>query len=215
MAKHPGARQAHNLWLGLQNLNGNLLCAVDVETTGLDINKHEIWQLAVLPLDHTLKPHKHFKLFDMMMKPESKEIDPGALNLNAKELGDLFLNELPSDKVQDVFVEWTENLGLAPGKKIIPVAHNWFFDRSFLIKWLGAPLYDSIFHPFARDTMTIGAFLNDQFEMTGREPPYTRLRLSNMCAKHSIVNEKPHNALADCVATAELYAALCREYVPL
>ena len=42
----------------MQHLNGNLLCAVDIETTGLEPNYHEIWQLCVLPLDSNIDPLK-------------------------------------------------------------------------------------------------------------------------------------------------------------
>ena len=43
---------------GMIHLNGNILCAVDVETTGLEVGFHEIWQIAVLPLDSNIKPNK-------------------------------------------------------------------------------------------------------------------------------------------------------------
>ena len=40
----------------IQHLNGNLLCSVDTETTGLRAGYHELIQLGVVPLDGDLKP---------------------------------------------------------------------------------------------------------------------------------------------------------------
>lgn len=211
MPSHPGETQSRNLWLGLQGMNGNLLCAVDVETTGLDYNQHEIWQLCVLPLNPMLEPNKAFLPFYMSMKPERMDnIDPKAAKLGLTDLTHLLLKALPTDRVQDYFVEWFEKLNLAPGKKIVPVAHNFFFDRSMLMKWLGQDLYDSIFHFHPRDTMVTAAFLNDRADSGCRDLPYTRLGLKNVCSKHNIEIPNAHDALADCIATAQLYAALCR-----
>lgn len=213
MPSHPGERQSRNLWIGLQSLNGNLLCAIDVETTGLDPEQHEIWQLCVLPLNALLEPHKDFLPFYMEMKPERIDnIDPKAINLGIADVGKLIFNAMPTDKVQDLFVEWFEKLKLAPGKKIVPVAHNFFFDRPMLVKWLGGALYNDIFHYHPRDTMVIAAFLNDRQDSASLPLPYTRLALKNVCSKHSIDIPMAHDAMQDCLATAKLYAALCREH---
>ena len=40
----------------MQHWNGNQLCVVDVETTGLDLFWHEIIQLCILPLDSDINP---------------------------------------------------------------------------------------------------------------------------------------------------------------
>lgn len=212
MPSHPSATQANNLWLGLQGLNGNLLCAVDVETTGLTIDQHEIWQICVLPLDGMLQPNKAFIPFYTEMKPDRIDnIDPAALKLGIRDLGRLLTTARPTDLVQDDFVEWFQRLNLAPGKKLAPLAHNFPFDRGFLRKWLGEKLYDEIFHYHFRDTMCIGAFLNDRQDSACRDLPYTRLGLKNMCKAHDVVLTNAHDAMADCMATAELYGLLCRE----
>lgn len=203
---------SHNLWLGLKGLNGNLMCAVDVETTGLSVEQHEVWQVCVLPLDAMLEPNKNFMPFYTDMKPERIDnIDPKAISLGIKDLGNLLTRARPTDMVADDFVTWFEKLNLAPGKKLVPLAHNFPFDRAFLRKWLGESLYDSIFHYHYRDTMNIGSFLNDRMDSACRELPYTRLGLKNMCKVHDVQLTNAHDAMADCMATAELYAKLCRE----
>ena len=42
----------------LVHLNGDLLCAVDCETTGLNCKEHDIIQVCVLPLDSQIQPLK-------------------------------------------------------------------------------------------------------------------------------------------------------------
>lgn len=52
----------------MQHLNGNLLCCIDTETTGLISGTHDIWQIAVLPLDENIQPLKGVFPFYMDIK---------------------------------------------------------------------------------------------------------------------------------------------------
>ena len=71
------------------NLNGNLLAALDLETTGLIDGYHDIVQVAVVPLDGNLDP-LDVSPFYMNMKPDFPErADPEAMRINGLDLGEL------------------------------------------------------------------------------------------------------------------------------
>lgn len=197
---------------GMKHLNGDILCAVDTETTGTDPEVSGIVEVAVLPLNAMLDLHKDFGMFNMKMAPEVGEtIDLNAMRLTQIELSDVIIKGSPRERIADMFIDWFESLRLPPGKKIIPLAHNWPFDRSMLIKWLGIKTFEYIFRWHYRDTMMIGNFMND-FADSRREPyPYGELSLRGMCNKFSIEIISAHSAASDAYACAQLYNALLKK----
>lgn len=98
---------------GLVNLNGNLLCAVDVETTGTVPGFHDIIEIAVLPLDNAFKPSTLVMPFCMTMRPTRPEnVNLDALSVNRGKYTEIMTNSLTADKVADFLVEWFEKLNL-------------------------------------------------------------------------------------------------------
>ena len=95
-------------------LNGNILAALDIETTGLLDAYHDIVQVAVVPLDNNLDPID-INPFYMDIKPDHPErATPKAMQVNGLSLEEL---ALAPDRweVADYFDEWWENLGLGMG----------------------------------------------------------------------------------------------------
>lgn len=193
----------------LIHLNGNLLCAVDVETTGLDSEKHDIWHLCILPLDSNIKPIKELFPFYTLLKPARPEnADPKAINKNT--LAHSLLRGLDSDRAADMLYEWFKKIGLALDKKLCPLAQNWPFDNRFLYKWLGFQQFEEIFHPWYRDLLPTSLYLNDCADLNAEPVPYAKSNLSYLCAKLEVTNETPHDPLSDCVATAECYRRIMK-----
>lgn len=187
--------------------NNNLLCAVDVETTGLNFEEHEITEVAILPLNHLLEPNRKYKPFNVIMKPQRLEtIQPSALKKSGFKLADLLLTGHDPWRTADALEEWFHRLALPPRHNIMVLAHNWPFDREFLKAWLGPTTFEYIFHPHFRDTMSIGCYLNDRaYDRSDKFFPHPKLSLTALCSQLQIVNKCPHRALYDCVATAEVY----------
>ena len=190
---------------GMLHLNGNMLCAVDVETTGLDPNYHEIWQVGILALDSNIKPAKAFLPFYVNLKINYPErIDPKAIR-NRLAFAELQQRALDPFTAADLLDSWFEKLHLPIYKKICPLAQNWPFDRSFLIEWLGIKSYEHLFSPWYRDTMTTAILDSDLCNFKGEKILFTEYGLPFLCNKLKIKNERAHDALQDSVATAECY----------
>lgn len=194
----------------LPNLNGNPLAVVDVETTGVLGGYHEIIQIAVVPLtiDLEIAPVKPFYQNIRPNFPERASARAG--NIHGLNVDDLLVNAPTQERVLESFLEWFSALPLGHNRRLTPVAHNWGFERGFLSHWLGPELMNSIFHPHPRDTMIFAIMLNDRASMMGKPLPFPRVGLWNMCRKFGIEFENAHDALADCVATAKVYAQLMR-----
>ena len=199
-------RFGHNPHSSMRHLNGNLLCAIDVETTGLDPMKHDIIQLAVLPLDAEIKPLQTVMPFYVNMKPKRPEnIEKAAMKVNKTELAQLIINGLDPWKCVDMFEEWFERLNLPVGKKIVPLAHNWIFDSGFIREWMGPLSFAHFIDYHYRDSMTAALYLNDRADAHVEPYPFPKVSLGYCCSQLKIDNINAHDALADCVATAEVY----------
>ena len=196
---------------GLVTLNGNLMAAIDLETTGTRPGYHEIIQIAIVPLDSDIKPLEGVLPFYTTVRPKHPEREsPAATHKHKIPITDLMLHAPDSEKVADLLVEWFERLELPFKKCLVPLAHNWAFESSFLKAWLGVQMVDQLFHSHARDSMLYAIAMNDKAQFRGEPVLFNRVGLGSMCAKLNITNINPHDALADCLAEAEVYRALMR-----
>lgn len=199
----------------VRHLNGNLLCAIDCETSGLEAGKHDMLQICILPLDNQLEPNKQVMPFTLTLKPKRPEnADPGAFRVNKMTLADCVLKGVDPYEAADAFEEWFFKLKLADGKKIAPLAHNWPFDRSFIIDWLGMETFAQFFDYHARDTAVVANYLNDRADIAGEKYPFPKVNLAYVSSQLSIVNPDAHTAIGDALTTAKVYKALLGRFMP-
>jgi len=194
----------------MNHLNGNILAAVDVETTGVIFGYNEIIQIAIVPLDFDLKPDDSKPVFYLPgMAPAYPERQTKQAkmkhHLDAKKLAE---EGIPQDRAAALLDEWFVRLNLPIHRRIIPLAHNWAFERGHLTHWLGIEQFDDIFYIHPRDTMTFASSINDAAAWAGHQKVFNTLSLTAMCKNLGIPLENAHNALADCIATAALYREL-------
>lgn len=192
----------------MMHLNGNLLCTIDCETTGLDYYKHNIWQFTCLPLDYRLDQHKEIGPFDIKLRPETGVFDTRALS--KKSFDDALIHGIPQEVGANLFHEWFERLPLGHKKRICVLGHNWPFDREFIRHWLGPDSFEYYFDPRYRDTMALGAAINDGCDFSADRVPFPALKLSSMCYRLGLEwdTKCAHNSLYDAVKTAKLYKKL-------
>ena len=124
----------------LVTCNGNLLVSIDLETTGTQPGYHEIIQIAIVPLNSDIRPIAELPVFYTNMKPKfPRRAEKSATAKHGITISDLLLQAPEPEKVEDMLVEWFERLELPFGKVLVPLAHNWAFESSFLKAWLGVP----------------------------------------------------------------------------
>lgn len=193
----------------MPTLNGNLLVAVDIETTGSQAGWHEIIQIGMVPLDHNLDPCTEIRPFYTNIAPLYPErADPESTRVHGLDLNELMIHAPARDRVEEDFVRWVEKVELAFDRRLVMLAHNCPFETKFISAWLGQKTYDTFFNHQSRDTMSVAIGINDMAFQRGRKPPFERVSLSWLCNHFAIVNDRPHDALADALVTAPLYKKL-------
>jgi len=214
------ARRDYEVSKSMQHWNNCQMVAIDLETTGLDPTCHEIWQLAAVALDSNFRPRKDVKYFDMLMTPDDASLIDWKVKThqkNREQITNAIKNGVDQASGVEHFQAWIDALGLPRNMsgfnrcKVIPLGHNiGQFDIPFLKAWMGYAAYDEIFHPCYRDTMVTGAYLNDKAAMHAEKVPFSKLNLRWMCNILNVIypEDRQHNALYDCVATAEVFQKL-------
>ena len=169
------------------------LIFIDLETTGVDMEKHEITEIACLVVDpKTLKIKKRF---ERKIMPENLELaDPEALKLTEFSKKVWQKEAKPLEKV-------IKDLNkLAPGGMFI--GWNTSFDRPFLEKVIREKKmelnYD--YHWLDVSSLVYEEFFSD------KKPK--KLKLTAACKVLGVPRGKAHTAMADVKATLEVYRHL-------
>ena len=131
-------------------------CVIDIETTGLKPGIHEIIELSLLLHDENFIPLDSFICKIRPMHPEY--VDPKAMEINKLSLSNL-KNESTPSQIRNALCQWHEEI--ANNTKLIPLGHNYSFDKSFLTIFLGE-YYNNIFHYHNRDTLSLAFALRDK-----------------------------------------------------
>lgn len=190
----------------LPHWHGNLLCAIDLETTGIDLATSEVVQIAIVPLGQDLRPAPNLDPFVSYVQPESGS-DPDAALVHG--IPEEVLALAPSrSRVIDRLIKWVNSLGLVFDRRLMMLAHNGCFENRFLNKFLGTDLYNQIFNANSRDSMFLAIGINDLAVAQGKQPPFERVNMSWLCNHFNITNPKAHDAYFDALACAELYRKL-------
>lgn len=195
----------------LIHLNGNVLCAIDVETTGTDPNHHEIVEFACIPLDANYEPRADMLPFHLYLQPMYPErIETEAFRVNGLTLADLMLQGMDKWQAADLFDKWFARMNLATHKRLSPLAHNWPFERGFVQKWLGDATFGALIDGRYRDTMAFALALNDLADHHNEACPFPKLTLGACCSVAKIEHARAHTAIEDAFVTAKLWKSMLR-----
>lgn len=177
------------------------LAFIDVETTGLNPDRHELIQIGIVLADQIWNGHKvelkHIDEIELKIKPERiADADPQALRVNGYTPAEwIFAYSLP--EAMKIFADKT--------KDCIFVAHNACFDYLFIDKALHVTNTENLMHFYKIDTLSVA------YARLGARGDIEKYSLSALCDIFGIKNSNAHTALADAHATYELFPKLINE----
>lgn len=184
------------------------LMALDVETTGLDPARDGIVSIGLVPMhvDRILSSQSRHWL----VKPRASL---GAESVTIHGITDSQIRHAPDlDQILD------ELLNVIAGQVL--VVHCRDIERSFLGAALQARIGEALRFPVI-DTMELEARMHRQSprrlrdRLLGRKPPRVSIRLADSRARYGLPRYRPHHAMTDALASAELLQAqLAHHYAP-
>ena len=184
-----------------------IVAAIGMETTGLDPKRHDVLELAVVPLgagleeDVSIEP---FRARIRAVRPENAE--PEALRLHG-------LDPMEGEDANKAIVDlrmWAYDWRIS---KIVPLAHNVDFSMGFLLARF--PELRELFIPSAgRDTMRLAAAVNDICSKAGGQPPFASLAFRAVRKTVGLQGEQSHRAFDDAREAAFVYRALVASLAP-
>jgi hypothetical protein len=166
-----------------------------------------------MPLDADCCPSKTHHPFDLKLSPTRLvDIDLDALKINKLKLANLVLTGLDPYIAADLFNDWFIKLRLPEGKRIMPLAHNWAFDKAFIEEWLGFENFNYHFDGRYRDTMCTALFWDDKADVETEQYPFPKVNLQYVakCLKVPFEADSLHDAVYDCAITAACYREMLR-----
>ena len=181
----------------------------DVETTGLDANRHTIIQLGYIRTD--LAGRRITTLLKMQPVPDA-DINLKALETSSTSLIELMSQPSPSlayGRMLDELGFWVSRFDKQD--KFIPVGYNVRFDLDFLRAWFlkvdpnGGRYFGSYFHTGAIDVWSLVALhLGEKI----LDLPNTKLITVAEACGLTVEQSETHNALYDAILTEQLFKLL-------
>ncbi|MEK7662450.1 MAG: 3'-5' exonuclease [Patescibacteria group bacterium] len=175
------------------------LAFIDIESTGLDLERHEIIQIGCVLVKPIPRAGKGPTLevleeFELKIKPERiKDADPQALLVNGYNEAD-WIFAIDIKKALEVLAEKV--------KDAVMVGHNVSFDHAFLEKAFEKNGIKNTMHYRKLDTISIA------YAKLYNDGDIEKFSLRALCEKLGIENKHAHTALSDARATFELYKKL-------
>lgn len=183
--------------------NKNRLCAVDIRTSGPYCDQYDILQLCIYPLNSKYQLAKNIVPFNVSLLPLKKTKRHPSYSSN-----DMFKSEfgiLPS-VASDLLERWCrEKLGLSEKKKIIPLAHDWAFQRPFFQDWLGNETFAYLFSKEYRDLLSIILLANDWAEVNVDQVPFPKVHLTYAARQLDIPIVRTDDSIMRCKVIAQMY----------
>lgn len=204
----------------MKNLNDNILCAVDIATTGLLPFFHDVIEISIVPM-HGLKPDKTLMPFNMYIQPRRPEnLTQPTRQLRNTVLRQHLAGATDPYTAMTVFEQWYERLQLRPNKRIVPLSFAWHTKAPFLMDWMcssddGDPYFYDHFHKIDhRDLLTIMGYWNDFAHCKSEHFPFTKQRLHFVAQKMGVQWVRPSTTLSRCFTMIESYQKLMELKLP-
>ena len=177
-----------------------IFAAIDIETTGLDVELHEILDIAIVPLNEDFTISATMPEFTARVRAEH----PETATVEALRVNGLNPAEGKNKKeVADEFRQWLFDCGI---EKIIPIAHNLDFDMRFIFR--AFPAESKVFSRHGRDSMRLALAVNDIFRRETGEDKFPSVSLRAVKNILNISGESCHHALEDAKDAAHAYRKL-------
>lgn len=178
-----------------------ITAAIDIETTGLSPQWHDIIEIAIQPLDVDFSLSSAIPPFIARIRARRPQnAHPKAMEINGLDLNG---GEEYSDVLKRLGA-WLAEYGI---ERISILGHNVDFDRAFIEAQM-PELAAKMGHRDIRDSQRLARAFNDLVIMKTGKPAFENLGLVALREALGIEGSQAHRALDDAVDSAKVYKVL-------
>lgn len=201
--------------MSIINLNSNIICSVEILTTGSIPFYNDIIGVCFLPIDADLKIRRDIIPFYVEMQPRRPHnIDPDRLKIGREAYARLLVKSPEADVVADLFGDWYKKFRLKENKGIIPLVYDWGAKRDFLIDWLTPLNYKYHIVEKPRDILSVALYENDRAEHNVETIPYAKTNFTYIAGCLNVEYTRLRfDTLDRCIAQAECYRRMLKHSI--
>lgn len=177
-----------------------IFAAIDIETTGLDVEQCEILDIAIVPLTQNFTIDTAMPEFTARIRAEHPDTaETQAMQVNG-------LNPAEGKSRKEVAGELSQWLADCKIERLVPVAHNLEFDMKFIRRCF--PVESKVFSHHGRDSMRFALAVNDIVRRENGEPKFSSVSLRALKDVLNISGDVCHRAVEDAKDAAHVYRKL-------
>jgi DNA polymerase III epsilon subunit-like protein len=187
------------------------ICAIDTETTGLDISS-DIVEISIVPtkiINKEFVVDKDIRPFSVLVNPGIESLNNGSEALSFNKIGrDTIIKDgIPTSDLYPMIQGWMMANGIT---KIKPLAQNWAFDSKLIEKTFSREKMEKIIYHRALDSLRVAEYWNNVFEIETGKPLFQSTSLTSLAKYFNISAEGAHRATNDCVLCIRVYNELMK-----
>ncbi len=174
------------------HFNLQVLCAVDIITTGNNPKIHDIEEVTIFPLNSHYQISRTIIPFNCLMKPRKHWRMMGSEFIKEhkickKDNERCWWEGIDRAVLRDLFDSWVESkLKPVERKKIMILCYDYGKTKAFLTEWLGFLNFESNFHWQVRDIMSLALFTNDFADTHAQEYKIQKCDFGYICSSLKI-----------------------------
>jgi hypothetical protein len=208
------------------NVNGNTLASVCIDTTGSNPREHDLIRIAIVPLYHnTFERHRDFRPYVTELRPihdypllanreyrrDGSDTMTHRYRTNTRNLYDAAeVRGVDRYDAAALLDNWFLQHKCFIGKRLIPIGYDWPFISSFMIHWLGYDEYTTIFDYRYRDLLPLYTMENDHSVHTFSDTKFKKVDFSYVATQMGF---PPSTLQLDVGERALVQAAIYKEYL--
>lgn len=178
---------------------------LDIETTGLSSEVHEILTIGLIVIDISNESLKYLDTIHIKCKVNGQNAELAALSVNNIDITKHNEEAYSKELVVQIMCDFIEKNDL----KYAPViGHNVIFDLCFINKFFYNVNKKNPLHYLHIDTMSFWLVLKD----LGIIPEHLKSSLKVISSYFGIDYANAHDAIEDCKITAEVYYRMLKLY---
>lgn len=194
----------------MRHLNGDLLCAIAINTSGPKPFHHDLIEIGLIPVELDYKVHSRIPPVQYYIKP-GRIHNIEKIHNTQKLISKCMATGLDYYESTEYFLKWFESLELRFGKRIMPLSYRYQEVAPFLMDWLQSD-YSRIFSENVRDICSVALTANDRAALKGIDFPYPKYDLGYIRSRTGVSGVSSEDTLETAYQILETYKIMIRQF---